>query len=72
MASSNEPTRAASARRVYDSIIDTCFNTPLVRLRRVTDGLDAEVLVKIEYFNPLSSVKDRIGVAMVEIGRAHV
>jgi len=51
---------------VYRSITDTVYNTPLVELRRLTEGLDARVLVKIEYFNPLSSVKDRIGLAMIE------
>ncbi len=40
-------------------------NTPLVRLNRVTEGVKAEVVAKLEYFNPLGSVKDRIGVAMV-------
>ena len=51
---------------VYNSILDTIGRTPLVRLNRVTDGLKAEVLVKLEFFNPLSSVKDRIGRAMVD------
>lgn len=54
--------------RVYDSIVDTIGATPLVRLNRVTAGLPAgtQVLAKLEFFNPLSSVKDRIGVAMIE------
>ena len=47
------------------TILDTVGNTPLVELTRVTEGLKARVLVKVEYFNPLSSVKDRIGLAMV-------
>ena len=51
---------------IFDDITKTIGNTPLVKLNRVTEGLDAEVLVKIESFNPLSSVKDRIGVAMIE------
>lgn len=51
--------------RVYDSIADTCFNTPMVRLRRVVPGDHATVLLKLEYFNPMSSVKDRIAAAMI-------
>lgn len=51
---------------VYGSITETVGRTPLVELRRVTAGVDARVLVKVEYFNPLSSVKDRIGRAMIE------
>jgi cysteine synthase A len=47
------------------SILDTVGNTPLVELRRVTEGIDARVLVKVEYFNPVSSVKDRIGMSMI-------
>lgn len=47
------------------TILDTVGNTPLVELKRVTEGLEARVLVKVEYFNPLSSVKDRIGLAMI-------
>ncbi len=52
--------------RIYNNITETTGNTPLVRLNRVTEGLEAEVLAKMESFNPLSSVKDRIGVAMIE------
>ena len=50
----------------YNSVIDTIGRTPLVRLNKVTAGLNAEILVKLEYFNPLSSVKDRIGRAMID------
>ena len=50
---------------VHDSIVQTVGNTPLVRLRRLITG-DATVLVKMESHNPLASVKDRIGVAMIE------
>ena len=45
-------------------------NTPLVRLNRITEGLSAEVVAKLESFNPLSSIKDRIGVAMIADGEA--
>jgi len=51
---------------IYEDITKTIGRTPLVRLNRVTDGAKAHVVVKVESFNPLSSVKDRIGVAMIE------
>ena len=52
--------------RIFDDITKTVGNTPLVRINRLTKGLNATVLAKLESFNPLSSVKDRIGVAMIE------
>src|SRR5437763_493289 len=52
--------------RIYDSIIDTIGGTPLVRLNRLIPRDHATVAVKCEFFNPLSSVKDRIGFAMIE------
>src|ERR1700729_42372 len=52
--------------RIYNNIIETVGHTPLVRLNKVTDGAPATILVKCEYFNPLGSVKDRIGMAMIE------
>ncbi|MFI8342546.1 cystathionine beta-synthase [Streptomyces sp. NPDC085639] len=50
----------------HDSMISLVGNTPLVKLNRVTDGLQATVLAKVEYFNPGGSVKDRIAVRMIE------
>lgn len=52
--------------RIFSNITKTVGNTPLVKLNRITEGLVATVLAKLEFFNPLSSVKDRIGVAMIE------
>lgn len=52
--------------KIYSDITKTIGNTPLVKLNRITEGVDATVVAKIESFNPLSSVKDRIGVAMIE------
>ena len=52
--------------RIYNNIIETVGRTPLVRLNRVTDGVGATILVKCEFFNPLGSVKDRIGMAMID------
>ena len=51
---------------VYGNIVETVGNTPLVKLNRVTDGCVAEVYIKLESRNPLYSVKDRIGKAMIE------
>jgi cysteine synthase A len=52
--------------RIYNNIVETVGRTPLVRLNRVTAGIDATVLLKCEFFNPLGSVKDRIGMSMIE------
>jgi cysteine synthase A len=53
--------------RIYDSIAETIGNTPLVRIPNITaeDGIKADICLKLEFFNPLSSVKDRIGVNMI-------
>ncbi len=52
--------------RIFEDITKTVGNTPLVRLNRMAVGIDATILMKLESFNPLSSVKDRIGVAMID------
>ena len=56
--------------RYHESIIDMVGNTPLVRLNRVTEGISATVLAKVEYFNPGGSVKDRIAMRMIEAAEA--
>ena len=60
--------RRSGRGRIYDSILDTLGDTPLVRLPRLTAALKpkGEVVAKLEFFNPIASVKDRIGVAMIE------
>jgi len=52
--------------RYYDNVVEIIGDTPLVRLRSVTEGLTATVLAKVEYFNPGGSVKDRIALRMIE------
>ncbi|MBF0603421.1 MAG: cysteine synthase A [Nitrospirae bacterium] len=52
--------------KIYNSITETIGRTPIVRIRRLAVGLDVELLVKIEAFNPMGSLKDRIGLAMIE------
>ncbi|MEV5411499.1 cystathionine beta-synthase [Thermopolyspora sp. NPDC052614] len=52
--------------RVHDSLIELMGDTPLLRLRKVTAGVPAQVLAKVEYFNPGGSVKDRIALRMIE------
>lgn len=52
--------------KIYNNIVETVGRTPLVKLNKVTAGVDATILLKCEFFNPLGSVKDRIGMAMIE------
>ena len=58
--------KAPRNARPYDSVLDTIGWTPLIRLNRVTDGARTPVYAKAEFFNPGGSVKDRIGLAMIE------
>ena len=55
-------------RGIVNNITETIGNTPLVKLHKLTNESKADVVVKLESFNPLSCVKDRIGVAMIEVG----
>ena len=56
----------AGRGRIFDNILQTMGTTPLVRFPRITDGMSADLCYKLEFFNPMASVKDRIGIAMVE------
>src|SRR5689334_25118844 len=70
MESAASTSTVAPRGRIYDDITQTIGNTPLIRLRRVTQGCRADVVAKLENFNPLWSVKDRIGVAMIDAAEA--
>ena len=52
--------------KIYKDITETIGNTPLVKLNNLTKGLESTVVAKMEFFNPMASVKDRIGIAMIE------
>ncbi|MER0237443.1 cysteine synthase A [Fulvimarina sp. MAC8] len=66
--SQNQSARTHGRGKIYDSIVDTIGDTPLVRLQKLATekGVKANLLAKLEFFNPIASVKDRIGVAMLE------
>jgi cysteine synthase A len=54
--------------KIYDNVLELVGNTPLVRLNKIVDGARGQVVVKLESRNPLASVKDRIGLSMIEDG----
>ncbi len=65
---SNDSARKPGRGRIYNSIVDTIGDTPIIRLDKLAKekGVGANLLAKLEFFNPISSVKDRIGVALIE------
>ena len=56
--------------RIYENVSDLVGNTPLVKLNRIAEGVEATVVAKLEFYNPANSVKDRIGVAIVDAAEA--
>ncbi len=56
--------------RIYNDITEAFGNTPLVHLNKITDGAKGRILAKLEFYNPSSSVKDRLGIAMVDAAEA--
>ncbi len=68
MSVSTAPSKTGFRGRIYDSIVDTIGATPLVRFKKLAAeaGAKADIVGKLEFFNPLASVKDRIGLAMVQ------
>ena len=72
MDAKSQQARAPGRGRIYDSIVDAFGDTPIVRLRRMPEqnGVKATILAKLEYFNPANSVKDRIGLAIIDDAEA--
>src|ERR1022692_732574 len=64
--SADRDERGRTMTRIAEDITELVRNTPLVRLRRLTEHVDAQIVAKLESFNPAHSVKDRIGVAMLD------
>ena len=56
--------------QIYNNVTELVGRTPLVRLNRLTDGAQAQVVAKLEFYNPANSVKDRIGVAIIDAAEA--
>jgi cysteine synthase A len=67
LSTESEPNQAMQTNGIlYNNIVETVGRTPLVKLNRLTRGIDATIAIKCEFFNPLGSVKDRIGMSMVD------
>jgi cysteine synthase A len=68
MANSTKDTGTSFRGRIYDNIVETIGTTPLIRVKALAEdaGCKADIVAKLEFFNPLASVKDRIGFAMIE------
>ncbi len=64
--SARQAAENAAEPQIYNSILETMGNTPLVRLNRVARGVRCQMVAKVEYFNPGGSVKDRIGITIIE------
>src|SRR5258708_12456399 len=58
--------RGTMSAQIYNNVLETMGNTPLVRLNSVARGVACQIIAKVEFFNPGGSVKDRIGISMIE------